>query len=199
MRFPIRATALACAAFATAAASPTWAESIIGLTSTNQLVIFDSAAPTNAGSPVTITGLAANEMILGIDRRPTTGMLYGLGSGNNLYTLDAMTGAATLVGGLMADPGDASMPFAGLAGTSFSVDFNPVPDLGMTLPSLRVTSNTGQNLRINVNGANGGRTFTDGDLNIPAGGSPTIVASAYTNNDTNAGTGTALYAIDSAT
>lgn len=173
------------------------AETLIGLTTTNQLVTFDSASPTLAGPLVTITGLADNERILGIDRRPTTGLLYGIGSASNLYTLDATTGQATLVAALMADPSDATLPFAGLAGTSYGVDFNPVPDLGMTLPSLRVTSNAGENLRINVNGANAGRVFTDTTLTIPAGGTPTVVASAYTNNDVDPATGTALFNIDS--
>ncbi len=173
------------------------AETLIGLTTTNQLVTFDSASPTLAGPLMTITGLAANERILGIDHRPTTGRLYGIGSASNLYTLDATTGQATLVAALMADPSDATLPFAGLAGTSYGVDFNPVPDLGMTLPSLRVTSNAGENLRINVNGASAGRVFTDTALTIPAGGTPTVVASAYTNNDVDPATGTALFNIDS--
>lgn len=192
-------SALAAAVVGTALAVPAGAETLIGLTTTNQLVTFDSASPAMAGPLMTITGLAANERILGIDHRPTTGLLYGIGSASNLYTLDAATGNATLVAALMADPSDATQPFAGLAGASYGVDFNPVPDLGMSLPSLRVTSNVGENLRINVNGANAGRVFTDTALSIPAGGTPTIVASAYTNNDVDATTGTALFNIDSAT
>ncbi len=173
------------------------AEMLIGLTTTNQLVTFDSATPWMASTPMTISGLAANEGILGIDLRPSTGVLYGLVSAGNLYTLDVGTGSATFVAALVADPTDASAPFAGLMGAAFSVDFNPVPDLGQTLPSLRVTSNAGINLRINVNGANAGRVFTDGPLN--GSGTPTVAGSAYTNNDRDASTGTTLYNIDSAT
>lgn len=190
-------SALALAVGAIAAAPATHAEMLIGLTTTNQLVTFDSATPWMASTPMTITGLAANEGILGIDMRPSTGVLYGLGSAGNLYTLNAGTGSATFVAALMADPSDVTAPFAGLMGTAFGIDFNPVPDLGQTLPSLRVTSNAGINLRINVNGANAGRVFTDAPLN--GSGVPTIVGSAYTNNDRNAATGTALYNIDAAT
>jgi len=172
------------------------AEILVGLTTSNQLVTFDSASPWNASTPLAISGLAANEGILGIDLRPSTGVLYGLGSANNLYTLNAVTGAATLVAALAADPADLSDPFAGLTGVAFGIDFNPVPDLGQTLPSLRVTSNAGINLRINVNGANAGRVFTDLPLNGTA--TPTIVGSAYLNNDRDPATGTALYGIDAA-
>lgn len=192
-----RLGALALAIGTIAATTSARAEMLIGLTTTNQLVTFDSATPWMASTPMTIAGLAANEGILGIDLRPSTGVLYGLGSAGNLYTLDAATGNATFVAALVADPTDASAPFDGLMGAAFGVDFNPVPDLGQTLPSLRVTSNAGINLRINVNGANAGRVFTDGSLN--GTGTPTIVGSAYTNNDRDPTTGTTLYNIDAAT
>ena len=190
-----RLTAGAIAAGALLLSTGSLAEPLVGLTTTHQIVLFDSLAPGMASAPVTITGTAANERILGIDIRPSTGVLYGLGSASNLYTLDAQTGAATFVAALMADPADVTSPFAGLVGASFGVDFNPVPDLGMTLPSLRVTSDAGINLRINVNGAQAGRVFTDTSLAGPAG--TTIVGSAYINNDRDATTGTALYDIDS--
>ena len=173
------------------------AEGLVGLTTANQIVRFDSLAPGMASAPVAVTGIAQNEQILGIDFRPSTGLLYGLGSANNLYTLNADTGAATFVAMLVADPADATDPFDGLVGASFGVDFNPVPDLGMSLPSLRVTSDAGINLRINVNGANAGRVFTDSPLSGPAGAQ--ISGSAYINNDRDAATGTSLYDIDAAT
>lgn len=172
------------------------AESLVGLTTTNQIVRFDSVAPGMASAPLAITGIGDNERILGIDFRPSTGILYGLGSANNLYTLNADTGAATWIAALVADPTDATTPFAGLLGASFGVDFNPVPDLGMTLPSLRVTSDAGINLRINVNGAAAGRVFTDSTLNGAPGAQ--IVGSAYVNNDRNPATGTSLFNIDAA-
>jgi hypothetical protein len=74
-----------------------------------------------------------------------------------------------------------------LAGTVFDIDFNP------TVDRLRIVSNTGQNLRANV--ADGAVT-TDTALNNP---DPVqnVTGAAYTNNDTDAGTGTTLYGISS--
>lgn len=184
-----RLAGAAAAALATfAATAPAQAETIFGLTTTNALVSFDSLTPTQSSATVNITGLAgSDERILGIDLRPATGLLFGLGSAGNLYTLNASTGSATFVAALMADPADATSPFAGLAGSSFGIDFNP------TVDRLRITSNAGQNLRINPNT---GLVTTDTGLN---GATSSISASAYTNNDTNPATGTALYGIDGAT
>ncbi len=81
-----------------------------------------------------------------------------------------MTGAATLAATLTVDATDTTDPFTALSGTSFGVDFNPVAD------RLRVVSDTGQNLRINVQT---GMTITDGNLNVVA---PHAIAAAYTRN-----------------
>ena len=193
-----RALALIAAGFGgTLIGAAAQAETLLGLTVTNQLLTFDSSNPAQGSTPMSISGLGLSERLLGIDARPSTGVVYGLGSQNNLYTLDITTGVATRVASLMADASDTSSPFSGLRGTAFGVDFNPVPDLGQTLPSLRITSNVGENLRINVNGANAGKVFTDTDLSFSsATGAPSIVASAYTNSDRDATTGTALYGID---
>lgn len=181
----LRCTGALLAACATLGlAAPAHAERIIGLTSTNALVSFDSGLPGFVSSAMAITGLmGTNERILGIDSRVTNDMLYGLGSGGNLYSLNISTGAATLVSALMADAADATSPFTALSGTAFGVDFNP------TVDRLRVTSNTGQNLRINVDT---GAVTTDGMLNGAAMG---ISASAYTNNDLDPATATTLFGI----
>ena len=180
------ATSAAIATLGSAATAQ--AETIFGLTTTNALVSFDSTAPTMSSTAVNITGLAGtNERILGIDLRPATGMLYGLGSAGNLYTLNASTGSATFVASLMADPADATNPFSGLMGSSFGIDFNP------TVDRIRITSNAGQNLRINPIT---GLVTSDAGLN---GATASISASAYTNNDKNPATGTVLYGIDGAT
>ena len=153
------------------------AETVTGLTSTNALFTFDSATPLLGTAPIIITGLQANEQILGIDTRPSNGLLYGLGNSGRLYTLNNSTGVATF----------ASLLSTGLSGTSFGVDFNPVPD------RLRVTSNAGQNLRINV--ATGGVT-NDAALN---GTVSSINASAYTNSRPGTIASTTLYGISAAT
>lgn len=166
------AAALLCAAVGVQA------ETAIGLTSTNALITFDTNTPVNGGAPVTITGLlGTNETILGIDRRPANGLLYGLGSSGRIYTLNTATGAATFASVISG---------ATLSGTVFGVDFNPVPD------RLRVTSNAGQNLRIDVTT---GLATVDTPLNGPT---TSIAGSAYTNNFPGAVT-TTLYNISAAT
>lgn len=136
-----------------------------------------------------ISGLADGETLIGIDFRPATGVLYGVGriggSGNGqLYTIDPKSGLATPVGAR-------AIP---LLGAAFGVDFNPVPDL------LRIVSDTGQNMRIRpVDGAVAG---TDTSLAYPALGDPNatrvarVVAVAYTNPDSDPQTNTVLHDID---
>ncbi len=157
------------------------------LTDTSQLSSFALATPNTLSAPVAISGLAANETVLGIDFRPANQRLYALTSGGRLLTVDPDTGAAAAVATLSADPTDTTLPYAGLSGTRFTVDFNPAAD------RLRVISETGQNLRINVDT---GATTTDGVINRAAG-APQVIAGAYTNSF--AGTGsTTLFDIDAA-
>src|SRR5262245_31683828 len=89
----------------------------VGLTATGtQLVTFDTVTPGTVSAPVSFTGLQSGETLLGIDYRPLTGVLYGLGSTSRLYTINPTTGAATQVGsGTFAVP---------LSGTNFGFDFN---------------------------------------------------------------------------
>lgn len=171
-----------------------WAESFLALTSDQKLLTFDTSAPFQ-GSLTTISGLIGNDRLRAIDQRPTTGLIYALGTNSTLYTLNAGTGVASLVATLSADATDTSDAFTGLRGTAFGFDFNPVADLSGA-PSLRVVSNASENLRIAVSGPNAGKVITD---NTIRGGTLQIVASAYTNNDTNPATGTALYGIDAGT
>ncbi|MCH7307996.1 DUF4394 domain-containing protein [Acinetobacter sp. NIPH 1852] len=145
-----------------------------GLSANNQLIHFMANTP-NSVKQTNITGLKVAEKIIGIDFRFKTttdksGMLYGLSDQSNLYTINTQTGMATLQSSLKAATGDDN-PFTMLLGTSFAVDFNPAAD------RLRVISNTGQSLRINVDT---GDTITDGDLN---GIDDAVVsAAAYTNS-----------------
>jgi hypothetical protein len=158
---------------------------VVALTVSNRLISFDRAAPATIRTNVLVTGLQSGENLVGIDMRPTDGMLYGVGSTGRLYTLDPVTGAATNKSRLAADAADTTDAFTALAGTSFGVDFNPMAD------RLRIVSNTGQSLRINVDT---GATTTDGSINGGAANTA-ISASAYTNSF--AGTGsTTLFGID---
>lgn len=153
---------------------------MLATTASNKLISFTTAAPQKLCTSTTITGLSANENILGIDTRPADGAVYALSNSGKLYTLDTSTGAVTLKSTLAAAAGDT---FTGLGGTEFGVDFNPAAD------RLRVVSDGGQDLRINVDT---GAVTTDTPLN-PAGS--TVVSAAYTNSF--AGTAfTTLYVLD---
>lgn len=118
-----RKTAVA-ALFASAALTasvPAQAEPIVGLLGQadgtgSALVTFDSATQSAAGAPIAISGLTVDSRLVGIDLRPTTGVLYGVGNAGGVYTINRTSGAATLVGTI-------AMP---LSGTSFGVDFSPV-------------------------------------------------------------------------
>ncbi|MEO5820048.1 MAG: DUF4394 domain-containing protein [Vicinamibacteraceae bacterium] len=156
------------------------AATAFALTSTNQIVTFDTNTPGSPSSIVAITGLQPAENALAIDLRPATGQIYLLGSTSRLYVVSPVTGIAVAVGG----------PFTpALSGASFGFDFNP------TVDRIRVVSDTGQNLRLNPD--TGAVASEDTPLNIVAG-TPHIVGSAYANNFAGA-TATALYAIDSTT
>ncbi len=169
------------------------AEPILVLNSGNRLLTVDSASPGTVTKTVQITGLQSGETLLGMDFRPATGQLYALGSTARIYLIDENTGVATVSSTLTADSTDTTAPFAGLDGTRFGVDFNPVPD------RLRVVSNTDQSLRINVAT---GATTTDGNLAYAAegdpnsGANPNVVGSAYRNAFSGAVV-TELYGIDS--
>src|SRR5258706_808360 len=114
-RLAIALFAVASSAFVPSAHAAT----VYGLTTTNGLVRFDSSTPGTVSGAVPVTGLQVGESLLGIDFRPATGQLYGLGSCRRLYFIKPLSGAATQVG--------SSGAFT-LNGTSFGFDFNPTVD-----------------------------------------------------------------------
>ena len=164
---------------------PPPAEWLAGIANNGKLVMFTSDNPKST-IKVKVSGLQKREKLLGIDLRPATGELYGLGSTSRIYSINWETGVATAIG---------SGPFApALEGTSFSFDFNP------TVDRIRIMSDTGQNLRAHPD--TGAVVFIDGTLAFEAGDAnegvtPDVVAAAYTNSDNDPNTGTALYDIDS--
>lgn len=147
-----------------------------------RLLTFDSESPDTLTSAHAISGLQTNEQLVGIDFRPSNGLLYGVGSSGRVYTLDLGSAAATNVSTIGTQ----------LNGTRFGIDFNPVVD------RLRIVSDLEQNLRVNVDT---GAALVDSSLAYVAGdtgggGNPNIVAAGYTNNFAGA-TSTTLYEIDS--
>jgi hypothetical protein len=166
----------------TASAAVAWA-----LTNDNRLTRFNTATPLVEQGVAPISGRPDNEDLIGIDFRPSTFQLYGIGEFGTIYVIDHNTGAATVAGTMIADPADPTDPFTGLRGTRFGMDFDPVAD------RLRITSSSRQNLSVDVTT---GRVVTDADLSSTTGGSPIVVGLAYDNNFAGA-TSTTLYGIDS--
>jgi hypothetical protein len=152
---------------------------VVGLSSDQRLLCFAEAKPGRAREIGLVTGLTTDSKLVGIDFRPANGQLYGLGDAGGIYTLDLSSAAATFQARL-------NVP---LEGTSFGVDFNPVPD------RLRIVSDTGQNLRVNVaDGVAAVDTTVSYTAGTPAAG---ITGVAYTNNDADPNTATTLFDIDS--
>jgi hypothetical protein len=190
MHFTLRRTlgllALAAAGALAVPAAASAAEAFYGVTADNQLVTFQSDNVTNVEPSHAITGLPGGENIVGLDVRPATGQLYGLGKTSRLYAINPRTGAARQVG---------TTPFTpALAGTNFGFDFNP------TVDRIRVTSDAEQNLRLNpdngtVAGVDTNLAYAPGDPG--AGTNPNVAAVAYTNSFAGATT-TTLFDIDNA-
>jgi hypothetical protein len=145
-------------------------------TAGNMLVRFNPTNGTN--NTVVLTGLAANETVVGLDFRPANGGLYAISNQSRLFSVNTSSGALTAIG----------VPLTpALSGTSFGFDFNP------TVDRIRLVSNTGQNLRLHPD--LGTVVATDGNLNP---GTPFVTAAAYANNVAGA-TATTLFVIDSQT
>ena len=156
---------------------------VTGLTDDGRLVKFESRFPNEIEVVGAITGLTGDTGVIGIDYRVQNNLLYAVGNAGGIYTVSTDDASATKVSQLSV----------ALAGASFGVDFNPAAD------RLRVISDTGQNLRHDLNT---GTTINDGALTYPAvpPGEPTpgvnITAAAYTNNDLDPLTSTTLFDID---
>lgn len=153
---------------------------VFGLTDDQRLVWFRDCQPERVRDIGSVWGFKdADTTLVGMDVRVQDGKLYGVGNAGGVYVIDTKTAEITRVSQLTV----------ALDGVSFGVDFNPAAD------RLRIVSNTGQNLRHNVNA--GGTTIADGALNYVAGTpAPGITGAAYTNNDLNGTTATTLFDLD---
>ncbi|MFD9984026.1 DUF4394 domain-containing protein [Streptomyces massasporeus] len=182
--------AAVCAAPALAAAGQTSALvhqhrglTAVGLTSDQRLVEFDVDKPAATWSLGKITGLAGDTKLVGIDFRVQNEKLYGVGDRGGIYTLSTRAKAKKV-----------SQLTVALSGTSFGVDFNPAAN------RLRVISNTGQNLRHNIDDPAAPQTTTvDGTLTNPTTPPSTamgVTGAAYTNNDLDPATATTLFDLD---
>jgi hypothetical protein len=153
---------------------------VLALTADGRLVRFGECRPFRLKEIAPISGLGGPDTaLIGIDFRVQDGLLYGVGNGGGIYQIDTASGVATL---------DSQLTVA-LEGASFGVDFNPAGD------RLRVVSDTGQNLRHNLNDDT---TIPDGTLKNGDATALGVVGAAYTNNDVDATTGTTLFDADAA-
>ena len=149
-----------------------------GLTADQRLICFKLNRPSVNRTIMAPLSLAAPDTALvGIDVRPAGGAVYGLGNGGGIYLLDP---AAT-------KPELKSRLSVALEGSSFGVDFNP------TVDRLRIISDSGQNLRVNVDT---GAATVDGFLKNGAVRATGVGSAAYTNVDNDASTATTLYDIN---
>lgn len=162
------------------------AELAYGTTQNGFLVSFDTATPGTIITGTPVQGLLSNEQLVGIDFRPATGELFGMGSFSRIYRIDTATGQANPAGPQFS-------PL--LNGAAFGMDFNP------TVDRVRHVSDADQNLRLNP--ATGQVASTDASLVYAAGDAnqgvnPNVAHVAYTNSAPGAVT-TTLYGLDTGT
>lgn len=130
----VTALLAACASAPMEPLGPPAKETIYAVTAVNQLLIqFNAGQPQKTLSSKPLTGLAAGDMLLGIDYRVAKGQLYGLGASGQLYRIDTRTGAASAIGTPVGLPVGAS---------EWGFDFNP------TVDRIRVVNDAGFNFRI---------------------------------------------------
>jgi hypothetical protein len=143
-----------------------------------QLLMFTTNHPDVLNWVRNIVGLSGDTSLIGLDFRVQNGLLYGVGNRGGVYTIP-VSGAVTSI----TKVSQLGVP---LNGGDFGVDFNPAAD------RLRVVSDTGQNLRHNLNDHT---TVADAHLNTPptSGTTTGVTAAAYTNNDLSADTATTLF------
>ncbi|PAZ09689.1 hypothetical protein CLM62_45270 [Streptomyces sp. SA15] len=163
----------------------------VGLTGDQRLVSFRVDRPDRVLPLGRVGGLKGDTKLVGIDYRVQNGKLYGVGDKGGIYTIREIGAKATKVSQLSV----------ALQGANFGVDFNPAAN------RLRVISDTGQNLRHNLDDPAGapaaGTTAVDGTLTNPpvppatTGATATgVTGAAYTNNDLSATTATTLFDVD---
>ena len=199
------ATLLVCAA-----GFPAQADDLVGLTrlaSIPLLVGMDSDDPTVPTSIQLLIGLATDERLVGIDLRPATGQIYGVGRNTmtgtlQLYRVDSMTVAA------MAMPvGTPFTPPPLLRGqpkpTQFGFDFNPtidrvrlVADNDMNIVFNPDTGAVAMPLATNLFYATGAAPDANPTRDVNVGKNPNVVGIAYDNNDLNPATGSQQRGID---
>jgi hypothetical protein len=173
----VRSVLAASAALLLSSAAVNAAE-VAALIGNDTIAMVDTTAKKATGT-VKVSGISG--ALVGIDVRPSDGMLYGLVDDGSVVTI-AKDGKATVKSKL-----DTMLA----KGVTATVDFNPVAD------RLRVMGSDGMSLRANVDD---GKVTKDGDhkfaeTDMHKGEKPNVVAGAYTNSIKGAKE-TALFNID---
>jgi len=174
----------ACASTQDEVPGPAAKEMIYAVTDTNQLIQFNAGQPQKLLSSKALSGLAAQERLLGIDYRVARGQLYGLGSSGQLYRINTQDGTLTPVG--TPNP----LPALDRA-KEWGFDFNP------TVDRIRVVNDAGFNLRLHPDTG----AVVDGNADQPglqhdgslaydasdaqAGKTPAVLAAGYSYNKDN--------------
>lgn len=155
---------------------------LVSLSTDNKLYFFSLSDPSRLLAAFGISGLSNGEVLYGMDRRPSSEVVYAVSNLNKVYVINFTTGVA--MGGLTLD--------MALSGNQFGLDFDPMTEY------LRVISDTGQNLRVNVDS---GAVFPDSNLAYANGdpnfGTAPVATSAAQSNNTTSTLETQLYVIDS--
>jgi hypothetical protein len=141
------------------------------LDTSNTIWHYAPGAPGTVLGSAPVTGLAAGELLVGIDADPATGQIYGLavsgigtGTDARLMQVNPLTGVATPVGAGVIVP-------AGASDAGYGFDFNPVVN------RIRVVNSADANFRIIP--SNG----TLGGLDVPLNpGGQQIESVAYDRN-----------------
>jgi hypothetical protein len=109
----------------------------------NRLAAFNVAVPSAAEPPIDVVGIAQDEELVAIARRPANGYLYGFALRDNgegrVYAI-APTGVATALGDTsgFTSPG---LEYEPITGTRFGMSVAPTAD------ALRIVNDSGQNFR----------------------------------------------------
>ncbi len=185
----------------------TSSNTIFILTEDGKLATAAMANVQVASTPATITGVVSGDTLVAIDVRPQNQQLYALGVNATadtvrLYHIAPETAFATALGGAAVGFTTAGGTPVDIPDTRWEMDFNPALD------RVRVVSEGGLNFRMNpnngagVDGDFGGAAGSVAGLNMDGpinGGTTTVSAAAYTNNQPNNGNITTLYTLDAVT
>ena len=155
---------------------------VFAVTADHTLIHFDPTEPAKLKHSVAISGLARGEKLIGIDFRVAHGVLYALGSGGQLYTVNTGSGA-------LAPVGDGKLPVA-LPEGRYGFDFNPAADRIRVVSgsfNLRLHPETGAAVDFAPDSASfqpdGVLAYVAGDPHMAA--MPHVSAAGYTYNSKN--------------